>query len=123
MNSKTTLTILSAYNAIIGALLYFAATSIASASMIGAPAEAIEAATSSNMGTGAIFLGFGVFTFFVRGAESLTAKNAQLGWGIGGSIILIELLLRMSQNNNFTPPIAFIITGAVFIAFAFFWSF
>ncbi len=41
------------------------------------------------------FLGFGILTFMIRDIQSSDAKKGLIGWGIAGSVILLQLIYRM----------------------------
>jgi FtsH-binding integral membrane protein len=120
MNSKTLFTICATYNVIVGLMLYFMAEQIALQS--GAEALSLETAAGGNMNTGTAFLGLGILTFMIRGIQGSDAKNGLIGWGIGGSVIILELIYRMTTNDNFHPPLYFLISGAMVIAVSFYGS-
>ncbi|MDG2372305.1 MAG: hypothetical protein P8L83_06795 [Flavobacteriaceae bacterium] len=114
MNSKILFTICAAYNAIVGFMLYFMAEQIALQS--GAEESSLEAAAGGNMNTATAFLGLGILTFMIRGIQGPDAKKGLIGWGIAGSVILLELIYRMTSNDSFHPPLYFLISGALVIA-------
>jgi len=120
MNPKTLFTICAAYNAIVGLMLYFMAEQIALQS--GAEVSSLEAAAGGNMNTATAFLGLGILTFMIRGIQGPDAKKGLIGWGIAGSVILLELIYRMTTNDNFHPPLYFLISGALVIAVSFYGS-
>lgn len=119
MNSKTILMILSAYNAAVGLLLFFAAAVIAKQALPLASDEVLDIAAGNNQSLGVAYLGIGILTFFIRNAVGDIARNAQIGWGIAGSLILLNLVRGMLTYPDFHPPIGFLITGTLVIAFAF----
>ena len=47
------------------------------------------------MNTFTTFLGFGILTFMIRGIQGSDAKKGLIGWGIAGSVILLQLIYRM----------------------------
>ena len=118
MNSKTMLTLCAAYNLVVGLMLYFMAEGIAL--QTGVDTAGLNAAIGGNMNTGTAFLAIGILTFTFRDVQGMNAKKGLIGWGIGGSIILLELLYRMTTNEGFNPPMYFLISGALLIALAFF---
>ena len=120
MNTKTTFTICSAYNVIVGLMLYFMAEQIALQS--GADASSLLSAAGGNMNTATAFLGLGIMTFMVRDIRGKDAKKGLIGWGIAGSVILIELIYRMLTTDNFHPPLYFLASGGLVVAFSFYGS-
>tara|TARA_B110000003_G_scaffold111447_1_gene114072 strand:+ start:7738 stop:8109 length:372 start_codon:yes stop_codon:yes gene_type:complete len=120
MNTKTLFTICSSYNIIVGLMLYFMAEQIALQS--GADASSLQAAAGGNMNTATAFLGLGILTYMIRGIKGRDAKKGLIGWGIAGSIILLELIYRMMTNDNFHPPLYFLISGGLVIGLSFYGS-
>ncbi|MGB2244633.1 MAG: hypothetical protein ACPIA1_03720 [Flavobacteriaceae bacterium] len=118
MKTKTIFYLLAAQNLLIGALLYFGAEAISIAA--GASAQGLAESTAGNMGLGASFVGMAAITYSIRNLTGDSAKSALKGWGIAGLIILGELVSRMIQNPDFTPPLGFLITGITFIILAFY---
>ena len=118
MNSKIIFTICAIYNLIVGLMLYFMAEQIALQS--GADTASLEAAVGGNMNTATAFLGLGILTFMIRGIKGEEAKKGLTGWGLAGSVILLDLVYRMLTNDNFSPPLYFLISGAFVVAFSFY---
>ena len=48
------------------------------------------------------------------------AKKGLTGWGLAGSVILLDLVYRMLTNDNFSPPLYFLISGALAVGFSFY---
>ena len=101
-------------------MLYFMAEQIALQS--GADQSSLQAAAGGNMNTATAFLGLEILTFMIWGVKGQDAKNWLIGWGIAGSINLLELIYRMLTNDNFHPPLYFLISGGFVHAVSFYGS-
>ncbi len=75
-----------------------------------------------NMNTGTTFLGLGILTFMIRNIQGTDAKKGLIGWSIAGSVILLELIYRVLTNDNFHPPLYFLISGGLVVAASFYGS-
>ena len=68
------------------------------------------------------FLGFGILTFMIRGIQGSDAKKGLIGWGIAGSVILLQLIYRMLKSDNFYPLLYFLISGGLVFTVSFYVS-
>ena len=88
----------------------------------GTDVSSLHPAAGGNMNTGTTFLGLGILTFMIRGIQGSDAKKGLIGWSIAGSVILLELIYRMLTNDNFHPPLYFLISGGLVVAVSFYES-